>query len=303
MPLLIPSILTLASLITATISGIIGMGGGILLLAIMFCFLPFDQAIPLHAAVQFVTHITRILAFFRHVDWKTVRRYLLGALPGCALAGLILWSLGEPGRAEPWLKIAIGLYILAATFLPHTQSLNGLPPPARAAGVPGGPAREPPNAPTSHDDEPPRVERPPRVTNVSPARRYDFTLLGLVTGTAALTVGAVGPLIAPLFARRGFVKQRLIATKAVCGMGTHALKIVAFSLLGTIEFTRFSALLAAMWVAVILGTFLGKRILTQVSERGFVRLYRLALTVAGLKVLLIDGLWRAPAPLLLTPHP
>ncbi|MFQ5411681.1 MAG: sulfite exporter TauE/SafE family protein, partial [Phycisphaerae bacterium] len=124
---MVPTILSLCAFVTATISGIIGMGGGILLLAIMFCFLPFDQAIPLHAAVQFVTHITRIIAFFKHVDWKTVRRYLLGAIPGCAVAALILASLGEPGRAEPTLKIAIGLYILAATFLPNARSSSERP--------------------------------------------------------------------------------------------------------------------------------------------------------------------------------
>ncbi len=265
MPLIVSSVLSLCALVTATISGIVGMGGGILLLAIMFCFLPFDQAIPLHAAVQIVTHITRIIAFFKHVDWKTVRRYLLGVIPGCALAALILASLGEPGRAEPYFKIAIGLYILVATFLPNVQSLNGRLPPSRGVIASSG-------------------------------GRHDFTILGLVTGTAALTVGAVGPLIAPLFARRGFVKERLIATKAVCGMGTHALKIVAFSLLGTIEFTRFSTLLAAMWVAVILGTILGKKILTYVSNEVFVLIYRIALTAAGLKVLIVDGLWQAFRP-------
>ena len=283
MPLIVSSVLSLCALVTATISGIVGMGGGILLLAIMFCFLPFDQAIPLHAAVQIVTHITRIIAFFKHVDWKTVRRYLLGVIPGCALAALILASLGEPGRAEPYFKIAIGLYILVATFLPNVQSFNERLPRTGAFGLR---MSESPNAHTVLDDP------PSRGVIASSGGRYDFTILGLVTGTAALTVGAVGPLIAPLFARRGFVKERLIATKAVCGMGTHALKIVAFALLGTIEFTRFSTLLVAMWVAVILGTILGKKILTYVSNEVFVLIYRIALTAAGLKVMIVDGLWQ-----------
>lgn len=251
MPLIVPSILTVCALITATISGIIGMGGGILLLAAMFCFLPFEQAIPLHAAVQLVSNGTRILAFFRSVDWRTVRRYLFGVVPGCGIAGLILWSLGEPGRLEPYLKIVIGLYILTVTFLPTPRASVGH----------GG--------------------------------RHDFTYLGLATGTAALTVGAVGPLIAPMFARRGFVKERLIATKAVCQMLTHAMKIVAFSMLGTIEFDRLSLLFAVMSAAAIMGTLLGKRILTRVSNESFVLLYRIALTVAGLKVLIVDGLLHA----------
>lgn len=241
-------ILALAALVTATISGIIGMGGGILLLAVMFGMMPFGQAIPLHAAVQLVSNGTRIIAFWKSVHWPTVGRFVLGMVPGIAIAFLLLRSLGQPDRAEPYLKLLIGVYILTVV---------ALPPPAQA------PRRKP---------------------------GFDFTLLGLVTGIAALAVGAIGPLIAPLFARRNFVKENLIATKAVCQMSTHALKIAAFSALGVIEFAKFSALFAAMAIAAVAGTLLGKRILQYVSPAAFVRLYRIALFVAGFKILLFDGL-------------
>ncbi|MBN2559571.1 MAG: TSUP family transporter [Phycisphaerae bacterium] len=61
-------ILALAALLTATLSGIIGMGGGMLLLATMFCFLPYGQAVPLHAVVQLVSNSTRIVVFWKNVD-------------------------------------------------------------------------------------------------------------------------------------------------------------------------------------------------------------------------------------------
>ena len=45
-----------------------------------------------------------------------------------------------------------------------------------------------------------------------------------------------------------------------------------------------------MIVMVIPGTLLGKRLLKGVSERHFAITYRVALTAAGLKLLVIDGL-------------
>lgn len=243
-------VLVVTAFVTASLSAVIGMGGGILLLAVMFCFMPFGQAIPLHAAVQLVSNGTRIIAYRRAADWHAVRRFLLGVVPGVMIAGLLLWSLGEVGRAEPYIKIVIGLYILTATFLPKPKPVPG------------------------HDGT------------------RGFTLIGLAAGTAGLTVGATGPLIAPLFARRHFVKERLIATKAACQMLTHVFKIVAFWTLGTIDFGRFSLLLVAMTAAAVVGTFLGRRILKHVSPAAFVVLYRIALGGAGLKVLILDGLWR-----------
>jgi uncharacterized membrane protein YfcA len=104
-------------------------------------------------------------------------------------------------------------------------------------------------------------------------------------------VGAVGPLIAPLSARRAFVKERLIATKALCQMFLHVVKIPAFIWFGGIDVEKLGMLALVMGLLVIPGTLLGKRLLRYVSEANFVRLYIAALIVAGLKVLIIDGLW------------
>ncbi len=253
-------ILTVTSLVTATISGIIGMGGGILLLATLFCFLPVAEAIPLHAAVQLASNGTRLFAFRAHVDRKAVRRFLSGAVPGTLVAGVVLWVLdpfatspgGEPVPSECWLKILIGAYILAVPYKPRFRQ-------AVRAG--------------------------------NGERRRDFEIVGVAAGLAAPTIGAVGPLIAPVFAQNGYVKENLIATKAACQMLLHVLKIVVYAILGTIVIQRFSALLAPMAVAAILGTLLGKRVLRHVSAEMFTLLYRVALTVAGAKVLFHDGVY------------
>jgi uncharacterized membrane protein YfcA len=244
------AILLLAALATSVISAIIGMGGGILLLAVMFCFLDHGRAIPVHAVTQLSSNSTRLIAYARHIDWSVVRRFFLGLLPGSVIGVLLLRWLGRAEASEPHLKMVVGLYVLVTPFLPKPKGATA------ARGV-----------------------------------WWDWPLLGLAAGSMALTVGAVGPLIAPLFARRDFVKERLIATKATCQMLTHLIKLPGFVALGSFAMRDFTTLALPLMLIVIPGTLIGRRLLKHVSPQAFTVLYRGALLVAGLKVLLVDGVW------------
>ncbi len=249
----VPITLAVVALLTSIVSAILGMGGGIMLLAVMLCFVSHGEAIPMHAAVQIASNGTRVLAFIKNVDRSAFVRFLIGVVPGGAMGAYLLWSLGEPDRSEPYLKTLIGAYILVSIAIPKPQGKH------HTAGT-----------------------------------WWDFPLMGFAAGTAALTVGAVGPLIAPLFARRDFVKERLIATKAVCQLATHVMKIPAFILLRDLDLSRVGSLALVMIVMVIPGTLLGKRLLAHVSEKHFRVAFRVALALAGLKVLLIDGVTQWP---------
>lgn len=241
-------VLTLVAFVAATLSGILGMGGGALLLAIMLSFLSHGEAIPLHAAVQLCSNGTRVLAFRYHTEWRIVAKFAIGLVPGAIVAFFLMRMLGELGRAEPYLKMLIGAYILFTTFFAQS------------------------------------VPRPRRTQD------RQWVVLGFVVGVASLTVGAIGPLLAELFARQGFVKERLIATKAVCQMLSHVSKLPAFALLGTIHFADFSVLLVCMIAAVIPGTLFGKYLLRYVSPAAFTTAYKTALVIAGAKIFIFDGL-------------
>jgi uncharacterized protein len=243
-------ILAAASFICAMISGIIGMGGGILLLAVLFSVMPHGDAIPVHAAVQMVSNGSRLLGFLKSVDWKTYRRFCFGSIPG-ALVGVVLLSvLGSPDQHEPYLKMLVGAYVIVVSMLPAGRRTK------RKSGM-----------------------------------ILDFPLIGFVAGTASLTIGAIGPLIAPVFARHSFVKERLIATKATCQFTLHALKIPAFWYLGRLDMPELGLTVVIMLVVAVPGTLAGKYVLKYVSDAHFTRIYRIVLLIVGLKVLGFDGFW------------
>ena len=242
-------ILVVVSFATATLSAILGMGGGILLLAVMLGFMPHAAAIPLHAGVQISSNTTRTLAYLRDMDRRALGLFAVGVVPGAVIGAIVLLLVGRLESSEPYLKCLVGAYVLCAPFIPRRGTAS----------------------------------------TASRSRR-DFIGLGLLAGTAGLTIGAVGPLIAPIFARHDYVKERLIATKAACQILTHLLKLPVFIALGRFHLTTQGPVLIAMMIAVIPATLLGKKLLRYVSPAWFRTMYRVVLVAAGAKVLIADGL-------------
>ena len=103
-------ILTLASLAGATLSGFMGMGGGILLLMIMFLAgLDPVLVIPVHALVQLASNGTRVVAYRSHVRWAPLGLFALCALPFPALGLLIADALDTE-----WTRFAVGMVAITA---------------------------------------------------------------------------------------------------------------------------------------------------------------------------------------------
>lgn len=119
-------LLVLAALAGATLSAIAGLGGGTLLIAVMFAVgLTPAIAVPLHAAVQLASNASRALAFRRHVHWPSAGWFLLSCAPlpfltaswvaradadliRVFLSGVILLSMW-PAAIEPLARTGFGL--------------------------------------------------------------------------------------------------------------------------------------------------------------------------------------------------
>lgn len=119
-------------------------------------------------------------------------------------------------------------------------------------------------------------------------RNRRFLLLGGVAGVLNLTLGAIGPLIAPFFLNLGLTRQGIVGTKAACQMAGHAAKIAIFGVAG-FAFGAWLLPLALLCSAVIVGTWVGTQLLEHVSERLFVRLYKTVLTLIALRLVLNEG--------------
>lgn len=71
---------------TAFLSGIAGLGGGSILIAVLYaCDLAPVEAVPLFAAVQLVSNTTRTAAYIRHVHWPAAGYFAATAVPATFL--------------------------------------------------------------------------------------------------------------------------------------------------------------------------------------------------------------------------
>jgi uncharacterized membrane protein YfcA len=116
-----------------------------------------------------------------------------------------------------------------------------------------------------------------------------FVGLGAVVGVLNMTIGAVGPLIAPFFLNLGLARQALIGTKAACQTLGHLVKISIFGIAG-FAYLDYAIPLLLLSLSVVIGTWLGSRLLDRVSERGFTRLYKTVLTLIALRLVLGEAL-------------
>jgi len=113
------AVLSVTAFFTAILSAIVGMAGGMTLLAVMLIFLPPLAAIPLHGAIQLASNFSRTLIQREHARYDLLWRYGLPLLPMGALGLLVASRL--PQRA---LEAAIGAFVLVATWRPAWLALG-----------------------------------------------------------------------------------------------------------------------------------------------------------------------------------
>jgi len=102
------AILAVATLATAALSAVVGMGGGVTLLAVMAALLPAPVVVPIHGVVQLTSNGTRTLLLLRHVHAGIFLTYIVPALVG-VMVGAHLYM----GGPLPWFRPAVGIFILA----------------------------------------------------------------------------------------------------------------------------------------------------------------------------------------------
>lgn len=78
-------------LVTAFISGIFGMAGGLILMGVLAALLPVASAMVVHGAVQMVSNGYRAVLWRRYINWSVFRRYAIGSVAAFLLLLAVAW--------------------------------------------------------------------------------------------------------------------------------------------------------------------------------------------------------------------
>lgn len=122
----IAAALMVASFGTSFITAAFGIGGGMVLIAILAVLLPPAALIPVHGVVQLGSNTGRALIMRAHVSWPVLGLFAVGTLVGVAIGGMVAVEL-----PPAWVQIGIGLFVLWSIagkppgFLRHSAWLAG----------------------------------------------------------------------------------------------------------------------------------------------------------------------------------
>ena len=247
-------ILIIAALITSSISAVIGMGGGIILLGIMAILIPEGyMVIALHGIIQMVSNGTRTFVFRQHLKKNLISEYLFGALIGLGLSVIIVYALMQYYEVDSanqikfdYLKPIIGLYILWYLYLKGAKKEQ---------------------------------------------KNKLFIIVGFISGLVSIFIGAVGPLIAPFFLRKDLTKENVIANKAACQIITHIGKIPIFMYFFNVNYIEQYTILLPLIISVYIGTNVGKKLLGSISEKTFNIFFKVCLTIIAIRLIIGEFLF------------
>ena len=243
-------ILIFASFTTSSISAVLGMGGGIILLGIMAILIPDGyMVIALHGMIQLASNTTRTFIFRKYIKKDIIKEFFIGAFIGSSISILIILLVIQFLNVEAanqiqfeFLKPLIGIFIIWYLFLKKSTEKQEI---------------------------------------------KSFIKVGTIAGLASIFIGAVGPLIAPFFLNKSLSKENIIANKAACQMVTHTTKIPIFIYMFNVDYIGESKLLIPLIIAVFIGTNFGKKILDFIPELLFKKIFKVTLTVIAIRLIML----------------
>jgi uncharacterized membrane protein YfcA len=103
-------------LAAGTISGIVGFGSSIMLMPVLVIVFGPRQAVPIMAIAAVLANLSRVLIWWREVDWRACGAYALTGVPAAALGARTLLAL-PPHLIESALGVFFLLMIPARRWL------------------------------------------------------------------------------------------------------------------------------------------------------------------------------------------
>ena len=104
-------ILGVITFLTSTVAGIVGIGGGMMLIAILPSFLPLNALIPVHGLTQMSSNLSRAIFGYRDVQYEVIPKFLLGSAIGIGMFAAVLNLI-----SLEYVPLFIGIYILLSLW-------------------------------------------------------------------------------------------------------------------------------------------------------------------------------------------
>tara|TARA_B100001113_G_C21074860_1_gene607173 strand:+ start:488 stop:1171 length:684 start_codon:yes stop_codon:yes gene_type:complete len=224
------------------------MGGGIILLGIMAIIIPEGyMVIALHGVIQLISNTTRTYVFKDYLKIKLIKEFSIGALIGSGLSAIIIFLLVQFYGVSSASEIKVDfLKPIIGIFIIWYLFLKG--------------------------------SKKEKISK-------SFIKVGSISGLASIFVGATGPLIAPFFLKSNLTKENIIANKAACQMITHLTKIPLFIYFFNMNYIKEYQILLPLIFAVFIGTNFGKYILQMIPEKLFKKLFKIALFLIAIRLI------------------
>lgn len=112
-----------------------------------------------------------------------------------------------------------------------------------------------------------------------------FAGIGAGSSFLSALLGSVGPIMAPFFLAFGLVKGAYIGTEALSTVVMHVTKLIAYGQTSVLTVSD-TIIGLALGPVMILGSFLGKRVVDRLPEKAFVLIIEAVLIGAGLMFLI-----------------
>lgn len=106
-------------LIAGVVSGIIGTGSSIMLVPVLAYVYGPKEAVPIMAVAAIMANVSRILAWWREVEWRAFAAYAVPGAPAAALGARTMLAL--PPRA---VDAAMGVFLLSMIPVRHWMAAN-----------------------------------------------------------------------------------------------------------------------------------------------------------------------------------
>jgi uncharacterized membrane protein YfcA len=241
-----------AALTASVVSGTAGFGGAILLLPALTALFGIGKSLPLLAFAQLIGNASRAAFGFRQIHWQAVWRFSLGATPLAIVATGLLLSMpvSSARRATAGIVLVVTLLEIAIVFSLLPRFLDRLKPPA-IAGV-------------------------------------WLTGAGALVGFISALAGSTGPLPNAIFLRLQLIPAAYVATDAAAMGILHATKLASFGLDANWRLPEWQ-LCTLIAVAMVTGTWIGRRVLGRVEEVRYRRLVAVWMLFVALSMFVIPA--------------